>query len=299
MQMRDCKFPIVGASYIGNPRDNTVMFVMKRIESQISKLASANQCLVFHEDSIIVPDELQEKHYFISSSNPQMEYARFVIQLNEENEKNNRKLKYTLTDGGFYLGEDVSIGENAYIEPGCIIGHHVQIGKNAVILANTVVKNATIGDYFYANENSAIGVNGFTMTKDEEGNLFRIPTIGRVIIGNHVEIGALNNVSCGSAGDTILRDYVKLDSLVHISHDMIIEENVEVISGTIFGGFDHIESEVFVGLNSSVKNRIRIGKNSIVGMGSVVYKDVPDEIVVLGNPARPIGRNTDGKAFKQ
>ena len=53
---------------------------------------------------------------------------------------------------------------------GCIIGHHVQI-KNAVILANTVIKNATIGDYFYANENSAIGVNGFTK-KDEEGNCF-------------------------------------------------------------------------------------------------------------------------------
>jgi UDP-3-O-[3-hydroxymyristoyl] glucosamine N-acyltransferase LpxD len=286
-----CKYPIVSASYIGNPRDNTVMFVMKKIESQISKLASVNQCLVFHEDSIIVPDELQEKHCFISSSNPQMEYARFVIQLKEENEKNNRKLKYTLTDGGFYLGEDVSIGENAYIEPGCIIGHHVQIGKNAVILANTVIKNATIGDYFYANENSAIGVNGFTMAKDEEGNLFRIPTIGRVIIGNHVEIGALNNVSCGSAGDTILHDYVKLDSLVYIPHDMIIEENVEIASGAVFGGFGYIESGVFVGFNSIVKNRIRIGKDAIIGMGAVVTKSVEPGSVVIGNPAKPMERN--------
>ena len=73
------------------------MFVMKKSKPN-KQIASVNQCLVFHEDSIIVPDELQEKHC-LYLPRTQMEYARFVIQLKEENKKNNRKLKYTLTDG--------------------------------------------------------------------------------------------------------------------------------------------------------------------------------------------------------
>jgi len=290
MQNNVCAYPINGASYIGKPRDNTVMFIMKKIESQLSCLKDVYQCLVFHEEGMQIPEDLTVRHCFVSAANPQMEYARYVIALNEHRQKADRQMKYRLTDGGFYLGEDVSIGENAYIEPGCVIGHHVRIGKNAVILANTVIKNATIGDDFYVNENTAIGVNGFTMAKDEEGNVFRVPTMGKVVIGNHVEVGVLNNISCGSAGDTELHDHVKLDALVHIPHDIVIEENVEVPAGAIFGGFVHIESGVFVGVNSSVRNRVRIGKNAIIGMGAVVTKSVEPGAVVIGNPAKPMER---------
>lgn len=290
MKKQACEYPIVGASYIGKPRDNTAMFIMKKLENQLSSLQTAQQCLVFHEEGMQIPKELKVKHCFVSAKNPQMEYARFIITLNEEREKADRRLKFRLTEQGYYLGENVAIGENAYIEPGCIIGHHVQIGNNAVILANTVIKNATIGDYLYVNQNSAIGVNGFTMAKDEEGNVFRVPTMGRVVIGNHVEIGVLNNISCGSAGDTVLHDFVKLDALVHIPHDMIIEENVEVPAGAIFGGFVHIEPGVFVGVNASIRNRVRIGKDAIIGMGAVVTKSVEPGTVVIGNPAKPMER---------
>lgn len=284
----DCPHPIHGASYIGKPQNNTAMYVTKKIQSQLISLQNASECLVFHEEGMEISQDLKKMHCFISSENPQLAYARFVIELNKSREEEDRTLKYTLTNEGYYLGQNVTIGENAYIEPNCVIGHHVTIGKNATILANTIIKNAIIGDNFLSNESAVVGVNGFTMFKDEDDNIYRIPTLGKVVIGNHVEIGALNNVSCGSAGDTILSDHVKLDALVHIPHDAYIEENVEVPAGAIFGGFVHIESGVFVGVNSSVRNRVRIGKNATIGMGAVVTKNVEPGTIVIGNPAKPM-----------
>ena len=89
-----------------------------------------------------------------------------------------------------------------------------------------ILEDAVIGDNFVACEDSTIGTNGFTMTEDESGNKFRIPTLGKVVIGNNaaVEIYSLTNISCGSAGNTIIEDNVKIDSLVHIGHDAYLGE---------------------------------------------------------------------------
>lgn len=284
----DCQYNIVGASYVGNPMNNTVMFITKKIEQELSKLNGVSQCLVFHESNMSIPIELTDKHCFISCEKPQNRYAEYVNHLHAKRVQEDRKLRYVRTEEGYYIGEDVVIGENAFIEPNCLIGHHVRIGDNATILSNTVIKNAEIGDNFYANENSVIGANGFTMAKDETGNIYRVPTLGKVIIGNNVEIGVLNNVSCGSAGNTIIGDNVKLDALVHIPHDAFFEGNIEVPAGAIFGGFVHVESGVFIGVNSSIRNRIRIGKNAVIGMGAVVTKNVEPDTIVIGNPARPM-----------
>ncbi|NLE93388.1 MAG: hypothetical protein GX599_05250 [Chloroflexi bacterium] len=283
-----CEYKIDGVSYVGAPRNNTAMFITRKIEVQLENLKSVSECLVFCDKEMNITQDLMEKHCFVPSDSPQLAYARFVLTLSEARERSDRELKYSLQEGGYYLGENVTIGSNSFIQPGCVIGHHVHIGENAVILAGTVIKNAMIGDNFYANENAVIGVNGFTMAKDEEGKVFRVPTLGKVAIGNNVEIGALNNVSCGSAGDTVIHDNVKLDALVHIPHDMQIESNVEIPAGAIFGGFAYVESGVFVGVNSSIRNRVRIGRNAIIGMGAVVTKNVEADTVVIGNPAKPM-----------
>ena len=280
-------FNIFGISYIGAPRSNTAMFITKKVENLLSTLESVDECLVFAETGINVSEKLAEKHAFHFSEKPQLAYARFANEFADERFEKEKKLKYNLMPGGYYVSEDVVIPDDAYIEPGCIVGPDVQIGMNAKLLANSVIRRSTIGDNFIANEQSVVGAYGFTMAEDDEGNKVRIPTLGRVIIGNQVEVGSQNNVSCGSGGDTILEDNVKLDSLVYLGHDVHLHKSVEVTAGVAVGGFVEVGEGAYIGVGSVIRNRILIGEHSFIGMGANVTKSVEAGVVVAGNPAKP------------
>lgn len=285
----ECGFPVLGVSYIGNPQTNTAMYITKKVEHLICELANKENCLVFAEKGIDIPEECSEKNCFVLSDNPRLAYVRYAETIWREYEKRERKRKYTLTEGGYYIGENVTLGEGTYIEPGCVIGHDVVIGKNATIYAGAVVKRAIIGDNFIANENCAVGANGYVLSIDEDGNRVRIPTMGKVIIGNNVEIGALNNISVGTADNTIVEDFVKLDALVYVGHDSKLGYNVEIPAGVTVGGYCVMEAGAFAGFNSTIHNRIRIGKGSMIGMGATVLKSVDAHAVMVGVPARRIG----------
>lgn len=279
-------FVVSGVSYIGYPKHNTAMFITKKVERLLGNLADVQECLVFAENGIIVPPALEACNCFVMTSNPQLAYARFANELAQIRENREEALHFRLTEQGYYLSETAQVGENAYIEPGCIIGHDVIIGKNAAILAGTVIKNAVIGDDFLANEKAVIGAKGFTMAEDESGNKLRIATLGKVLIGNRVEVGALDNISCGSGGDTVLEDDVKVDALVHIGHDVYLGKNTEVTAGSIIGGFVKVGAHAYIGINACVRNRIQLGEGCVIGMGSTVTKSVEAGVTVAGNPAR-------------
>ena len=279
-------FGIIGMSYVGKPKSNTAMFITKKVERLLETLNSVNECLVFAETGIDVSDDLLKKHAFHFSEKPQLAYARFAKVFAEERFNEEKKLSFHLTPGGYYVCEDVVIPQDAYIEPGCVLGPDVNIGANARIFAGTVIRHTSIGDDFLSNEYAVIGANGFTMAEDELGNKFRIPTLGRVIIGNNVEIGAHDNISCGSGGDTVIEDNVKIDALVHIGHDAHLCPNVEITAGGIIGGFDNLGNHAYVGINAVLRNRIEVGNNAIIGMGSTVTKSVEANTTVVGNPAK-------------
>ena len=280
-------FNITGASYAGLPRDNTMMYISKKVEHLVTGLRNVKECLVFLENGITVQDAWKKQNCFLFSDNPQFAYAQFAVQFAEERLRQERVWGYELVSGGYYIGKNVTIGANAYIEPGVLIGHDVIIGDNAVILAGTVIKHAIIGNDFMCNENAVVGNYSFTMSEDEQGNKYRIPSLGRVIIGNSVEIGACDNIEMGGCGDTILEDNVKLEGLVHVGHEAHLHKNIEITTGSIVSGFVEMEEHSYLGVNSSIKNRLHLGKNCIVGMGANVTRSVEANTVVAGNPARP------------
>lgn len=278
-------FYINGVSYVGKPRSHTAMYIGRKIADQLEKLESVEQCLVFAESGMEIPESLRKSHAILLIKNPQLEYARLAVELERMQAEEDKKYGYIASNGS-YISETARIGEGARIEPGCLIGHHVEIGRDAVLLRGTVIKNSTIGDRLLANEYAVVGANGFTVVEDGEGNKMRMPSLGRVVIGNDVEVGAHNNVSRGSGGDTVLDDYVKLDAFVHIGHDAHLKRNVEVTAGGIVGGYDVIGEKAFLGLNATLRNRIEIGGGAFLGMGAVVTKPVDRGMVVAGNPAQ-------------
>lgn len=279
---------IVGVSYAGRPKNNTVMYITKKVEELIKNLENVSGCVIVVENDVEVPKNYEDNNLFIRTEFPQREYTKIVIEIKNIIENIDKEKKYSTSEGGFFLGENVEIGDGTVIEPGTFIGHNVTIGKNSLIKSGARIKKAVIGDNFIAGENCTIGTNGFTMTRDEDNNLIRIPTLGHVIIGDNVEVGSLTNISCGSAGDTVIEDNVKLDSLVHIGHDVHLHKNVEIPAGAIIGGFDELKENAYVGINAVIKNRKIIGENAVVGMGAVVLKDVGKGQTVVGNPAKPL-----------
>ena len=289
----DYHFKISGVSYIGRPQSNTAMYIGKKIADQLVKLESVEQCLVFAESGIEISDWIRKKHAVISVDNPQLAYARLATELEWLQMQEDKKYKYLYMDGSC-ISEAAVIGSGAYIESGCVIGHHVVIGKDAILLNGAVVRNAVIGDRFLANEYAVIGANSFTAAEDEKGNKIRIPSLGKVKIGNDVEIGVHNNVSRGSVGDTILEDYVKLDALVHVGHDVHLKKNVEVTAGVIMAGYGTVGEKAFLGVNATLRNRIEIGDGALLGMGAVVTKTVERDTIVAGNPAKVLRTVSEG-----
>ncbi len=279
-------FEVIGASYAGKPKNNTVMYVTKKVEKLIDNLKDVSNCLCFCEKGMCVDQHIIEKNGIVFTDTPQLDYTIVINKLFHKIKEEDKKRKFTLMEAGFYLGENVKLGENCYIEPGVVIGHDVIIGNNANIFAGAVIKNAVIGNNFQCNENAVVGNYGFNMVEDEKGNKVRIPSLGRVIIGNNVEVGACTDIARGTGNDTIIEDNVKIDSLVHVGHDAFIKKNVEITAASVIGGFTILEEKAYMGINSCIKNRKHVGKNTVIGMGAVVTKELDDNKVYVGNPAR-------------
>lgn len=175
----------------------------------------------------------------------------------------------------------VVIGQNVVIEKGCQIGQNVIIGANTVVKCNTIIEhNCSIGS------NCTIGGVGFGYEMNEEGEYELMPHIGNVVLKNNVEIG--NNVCVDRAvmGSTILHENVKVDNLVHIAHGVEIGKNSLIIAHAMIAGSVKIGENVWVSPSSSIRQKLVVEDNALVGMGSVVVKNVKEKTIVAGNPAK-------------
>jgi len=88
--------------------------------------------------------------------------------------------------------------------------------------------------------------------------------------------------------NAVLGDFVFCLSGVCINHDDVIEDGVSLASGAKLAGFVHLEQDVYCGQSCAIRQKLRVGRKSLVGMGAVVVKDVPANVVVAGNPTRII-----------
>lgn len=175
----------------------------------------------------------------------------------------------------------VVIAQNVVIEHGCTIGKNVTIGANTVIKSNSV-----IGDNCSIGSNCTIGGVGFGYEMNEDGEYELMPHIGNVVLKNNVEIG--NNVCVDRAvmGSTILHENVKVDNLVHIAHGVEIGKNSLIIAHAMIAGSVKIGENVWVSPSSSIRQKLVVEDNALVGMGSVVVKNVKEKTIVAGNPAK-------------
>ena len=183
------------------------------------------------------------------------------------------------------IDSEAQIGKNVTIGPYCVI-RKAKIGANSIIESYVkIYDNVEMGENCHIYDSVVLGAPGFGWEKDENGNNFRFPQIGGVIIGNNVEIGCQSCVDRGALSDTVIGDYTKIDSDCKIAHNNIIGQNVVVTGSNSIAGSNVIEDNVWIGPNCSFKEWGHIGRGSFIGIGSVVITNVKEKERVFGNPA--------------
>ncbi len=192
------------------------------------------------------------------------------------------------------------IHPTAFVHPKAIIGNNCYIGPfvyidEAIIGANTILhghchvyNKVTIGSNCIIHAGVVIGSDGFGYTRDEVGNVEKFPHIGGVIIGDDVEVGSNTCIDRGSLGNTVIENGVKIDNLVHIAHNVLVQPNAFIIANAMIGGSTRIGKGAWVAPSASLLQQLHIGDHATIGVGAVVTKDVPAGETWTGTPARPL-----------
>lgn len=184
-----------------------------------------------------------------------------------------------------FIGKNCVFGDNVKIFPFSYIGNNVEIGNNSVIYPHTVILDGTeLGQEVIIYPGVVIGSDGFGYYP-VKGELKAIPHVGRVIIGDRVEIGALSMVDRGTIGNTVIGDGTKIDNSVHIAHNVKIGKNVIILAQVGIAGSCIIEDNVAIAGQVGIADHVRIGRDAKVAAKSGVAKDVEEGEVVFGYPA--------------
>lgn len=177
------------------------------------------------------------------------------------------------------------IGEGTIIQPNVFIGNHVQIGKNCILHPNVVLYDHTvIGDNVIIHAGAILGANAFYYKKRPEG-FDPLVSCGRVVIEDHVEIGAACTIDKGVTGDTTIGEGSKIDNQVHIGHDTIVGKKCLIAAQTGIAGCVVIEDEVTIWGQVGMRSGITIKKKAEIMAQSGVSKDLEGGKSYYGTPA--------------
>lgn len=183
---------------------------------------------------------------------------------------------------------DAIIEGSSHIGAGCVVGK-AKIGAGTVLMPNVVIyDDVVIGDNCLIQAGAVIGTDGLGCVRDAEGKLTKFPHLGGVIIGDNVEIGANCQVAKGAFSDTIIENGCKINGLCFIAHNCHLEENVWITGDTMLCGSVHVKRNSTIFSNVIIREQRVIGEKVIIGMGSVVTKNVPDGETWIGNPAHKL-----------
>lgn len=172
------------------------------------------------------------------------------------------------------LGKDVALGENVTLYPGCVVGDGVSIGDDSVLYPNVVIYRACkIGKRAVVQAGAVIGSDGFGFAKEGD-SWVKIPQIGRVVIGDDVEIGANTSIDRGALDDTIIGDGVKLDNQIQIAHNVVIGQHTAMAGCVGVAGSTRIGQRCTIGGAGMIVGHLDLADDVHVSAGTMVTKSL-------------------------
>ncbi len=188
------------------------------------------------------------------------------------------------------IGDGTRVGERSRLGPGCTLADGVSIGSDCLLHANvTIYSNVAVGDHAVLHSGCVLGADGFGFARTGD-HYEKFPQIGRVVIGNDVEIGANSCVDRAALGVTEIGDGSKLDNMVHIGHNCRIGRHVVIAAQTGLSGGVIVEDYAVIGGQVGIGDKARIESEAVLGSGSGILtsKIIRKGQVVWGTPARPL-----------
>ena len=253
----------------------------------------------------------------IEVERPRLAMMKLITMFYEEPESNKDVHSTAVVHPEAKLGLNVSLGPNVVVAKGAVIG------DNTKILANSYIGNgAIIGSdcFFHAGVNIgdrvkvgnkvilhhgvSLGADGFSFVTESPNNneqarqdgeikeggeqvIFIIPSIGSVIIGDNVEIGANACIDRGTIEDTIIGENTKIDDLVMIGHNCRVGKGCMIVSQVGIAGSCVIGDRVVIAGQAGLADHITIGDDTIITAKAGVTKSFPEKSIIIGIPAVP------------
>lgn len=187
---------------------------------------------------------------------------------------------FTVVEDGVEIGENVVIGSHCVIAKGCKIDHSSRLLNGVKLLGA-----ATVGKRVILHTNCIIGDDGFGLANDD-GKWIKIPQLGRVIIGDDVEVGSGCTIDRGALQDTVLEDGVKIDNLVHIAHNVTIGAHSAIAALTGIAGSTSLGKRNMVAGCVGINGHIEICDDvTLTGMSMVTKSISEPGVYSSGIPA--------------
>jgi UDP-3-O-[3-hydroxymyristoyl] glucosamine N-acyltransferase len=265
----------------------------------LKKLEKSLAGAVIVPEDFIIPDGIVGRPALLLAKNPKNKFFKVISVLNPE-KKISKGISRDANIGkgveigqnasifnNVFIGDNVTIGNEVVLMPNVFIGDDVKIGDNTIVKPNTtIMEKSEIGKKVLIHSGTVIGSDGFGFTQNDQLHEKMIHA-GYVCIGNNVEIGACNTIDRGTFGKTWIKDGVKTDNLVHIAHNVTIDENTLVIAQSGIAGSAKIGKNVIIAGRAGISGHLTIGDNSIVAPCAGVLNDVPSNEIVSGMPHMP------------
>lgn len=194
---------------------------------------------------------------------------------------------------GVEIGPYAVIGAGAELGPGCLIGPHAVVGDGVVLgegcrlHAHASISHAICGARVVLHPGARVGQEGFGFTPTPEGGFATLPQLGRVLLGERVEIGANSCVDRGSHGDTVVGPGSRVDNLVQVAHNVRVGRGCVMVAQAGISGSTVVGDYVQFGGQAGVAGHLKIGSGAKVAAQAGVMRDVPPRAEVVGFPALP------------
>lgn len=280
---------------MGKAKEGEICFFYDKKAKEKAKEIKATACVTTAE----LAENISSEVIVLTSANPKLAFLQLNKKFYEEY-KNRREISRTAIiapsvkiGGNTFIGEhvvieeDVEIGENCYIEHNAVISRGCKIGNNCRIGACASLAYTQMGNDCYIYAGARIGQDGFGFMVIN-GKHERIPQVGRVIIGNDVEIAANTCVDRGALDDTVIGDGCRIDNLVQVAHNDKLGRGCVIVSQTGIAGSCTFGDYVVCGGQSGFADHLNIGSGAQVGAQSGLMRDVEPGAIVMGYPAVPI-----------
>ncbi|MEW8028646.1 MAG: UDP-3-O-(3-hydroxymyristoyl)glucosamine N-acyltransferase [Candidatus Thiodiazotropha sp.] len=280
---------ITGVGTLQSAQPGEISFLSNPSYRRYLSATQASAVILYEKDAADCPTSA------LVCENPYLAYARVAAQLFP------RKAftpgidatavvgRSSSIDNGAWIGPCVVIGEGVtvesgvYIGPGCVVEDDCRIGADSRLVANvTLCHDTRLGRRCLIHPGAVLGADGFGLA-NEAGHWIKVPQLGRVRVGDDVEIGANTTIDRGALEDTILHDGVKLDNLIQIAHNVEIGRNTAMAGCSAVAGSTKIGNHCTIGGQTGLVGHLTIGDNVHFSAATLVTRSFTEAGYYSGN----------------